>query len=186
MSGSPSCPSTSISATDHCRPFGSATTWRCRYFQSSIDHMSVLDEQLFERARDLRTAEGLWNQEDVLCLAGAEAGVGLLGRVADDDDGQRGVVRVAAHAVEHRFAHLEHRAVEDQRVRPLVCDEVVDLAGEAAGDDLVAVIAERKGQQLRDLRRVVDKEDSHGLSPKYQVPRTTRPSAHVFSYLPTA
>src|SRR5215475_10510385 len=81
-SGSPTWPSTSISATDHCRPFGSATTCRSRYCQSSMLQEGKVSgiryqvsgfrgQQLIERPRDLAAGERLRNEQDVFGLARA-------------------------------------------------------------------------------------------------------------------
>src|SRR6478672_4473894 len=117
-SGSPSWPSTSINATVHCRPFGSVTTSRSTYFESSRDHIALgigdwglgigdwglgirdwglrSRDQLRERARDLGAGERLRDQQHVLGLASAQARVGFLRRIADDHDRQRRMIRVAA------------------------------------------------------------------------------------------
>ena len=47
-------------------------------------------------SRDLGAGERLGNQEHALRVARTEAGVGLLGRVADDDDGQPFTIWIAA------------------------------------------------------------------------------------------
>src|SRR5271169_3762902 len=97
----------SMSATDHRLPFGSATTWLSKYCQSSMLQRGILVEQIPERSRDLRTAERLRNQQDLLGPAGAKALVGQLGRVADDHDRKVGVVRVVPQGIEERLAHFE-------------------------------------------------------------------------------
>ena len=95
----------------------------------------------------------------MLGAAPLQACVGFFRRVADDDDRQRRVL--AAHGVEQHLRHVERRAVEDERVGPPGGDQIADARIEARHRDLVAVIAERERQQLRDLRRVVDQQNAH-------------------------
>ena len=68
--------------------------------------------------------------------------------------------RVVSHHIEERFAHVVGGAIEHERVCARVDDPLADRVGVAAGDDVVAAVAERKGQQLRDLRRVVDEQNA--------------------------
>src|SRR6185503_6130138 len=169
-SGSPTWPRTSISATDHCRPFGSATTCRSRYRQSSMLHEGTVSgirlgfrfrwrQQLVERTRDLSARERLRNEQDVFRLTRAQARVGLLRRIADDHDRQVGKRRIAADDVEERLAHLVDRAVEDERIGALVGEMLVDRGREAGGNHAIAAVAQRERQQLGNLGGVVDEED---------------------------
>src|SRR5215475_12329094 len=142
-SGSPTWPRTSISATDHCRPCGSATTCRSRYCQSSmlqdgisgiryrVSGIGATGQQLIERPRDLPAGERLRDEQHVFGLARAQARVGLLRRVADDHDRQVGMRRIAADEVEERLAHLVDGAVEDERIGALLGETLVDSGGEA-------------------------------------------------------
>jgi hypothetical protein len=111
---------------------------------------------LCERASDLAAAERLRDQQHVVGVAAAKAGVGLLRRVADDHDRQRRVLRRAPHRVEQHLGHVVGGAVEHQRIRLMLVDQLADRRIESDGRDLVAVIAERERQQLRNLRRVID------------------------------
>src|ERR1700688_4034319 len=59
ISGSPSCPRMSISATDHCLPFGSVTDWRSTYRQLSMLQEAIA---IFLRVAVARaSACGFWN-----------------------------------------------------------------------------------------------------------------------------
>src|SRR5580700_8520664 len=131
MSESPSCPNTSISATVHRRPWGSVTTSRSRYCHSSMLHSGIFDpegiqpllEQLAQCSCDLRSSERLWNQQNSLCFSRTKARIGKLGRIADDSYRKFGMVRVVAHGVEKRFAHIEGGAIEDKRVDLMLPDQ---------------------------------------------------------------
>src|ERR1700677_2100596 len=93
ISGSPSCPSTSISATVHCLPLGSVPSSRSRYFQSSMLHRGIFVfarsfQQLIERSCNLRSGERFRDQQDSSGFSRAQTRVGLFGRVTDDDNGK--------------------------------------------------------------------------------------------------
>ena len=119
-----------------------------------------LFQQLVERRCDLRAGERFRDEQDSSGVPGTEAGVSLLRRVTDDDDGQLGVIRVIPHRVEERFAHLESATVQHQGVGALLQNQFVDGSGISRCQDLVAAVTQRKRQQLGNLRRVVDEQDA--------------------------
>ena len=68
--------------------------------------------------------------------------------------------RVVSHHIEERFAHVEGGTIEHERVGALVDDPLADRDGVAGGDDVVPAVAQREGQQLGDLGRVVDEQNA--------------------------
>ena len=93
--------------------------------------MAYSREQLFERSGDLRPSKRFRDQKYFLGIAGTEARVSLLRRVADDDDGKFSVIRVVANAIEDRLAHVVGSAVQHQRVSVLLQKQFI--AGLALG-----------------------------------------------------
>src|SRR5207247_5971662 len=107
--------------------------------------------------------ERLVNQPDSLSSPSPKAGLGLVRRVADDHDRQRLAMPGAAYRVEQRFAHLEYRAVENERIGVMFGDQLDDARIVAACHDIEAAFAESEREQLGDLRRVIC-EQYAGLS----------------------
>jgi len=62
------------------------------------------------------------------------------------------------HGIEQRFAHLQCRTVDHQRIGALFRDQIVDGLRKSRREDLVAEIAQRKRQKLGNLRRIVDEQ----------------------------
>src|SRR5271165_4597680 len=160
MSGSPACPSTSISATVHCLSFGSLTTSRSRYCQSSMLHSGISGKQLSNGLGHLRSGERFGDQQDSASVAGTKARVGHLRCVGDDDDGKLSVVRVVTHVVEERLAHVEGGTVEHECIGAVLLNQFVDGVGKSGCEDLVAEVTQCKRQELGNLRRVVDEQDA--------------------------
>ena len=115
---------------------------------------------MVERPSNLCAGKRFRDQQNTVGLPRTKALVRLVRRIADDDDRKVGMGRVVSHHVEERLAHLEVRAIEHERVGALVDDQLTDRVSVAGGDDLVSAVAQREGQQLRDLRRVVDEQDA--------------------------
>src|ERR1700757_4042308 len=168
MSGSPSCPNTSISATVQRRPLGSVTTSRSRYCHSSMLHSGIFDpegiqlllEQLTQRSSDLRSSERFRNQQNSLGFSRTKTRIGKLGRVTDNSHRKFGMVRPVTHSVEKRFAHVKGCAIEDKRVGLMLSDQFVDGDGVARGEYFIARVAQRKSKKLGYLRRVVNEQDA--------------------------
>ena len=126
-------------------------------------------KQLSERPGDLRASEGFWNQKYSLGVPRTEAPVSNLRRVANDYDGKFGVVRIGSHAVENRLAHVVDGAVENESVGVLLRDQFIHGRGKTRGENIEAVIAQRKRQQLGDFRRVVNEQDARQIE-RYFLP----------------
>jgi len=69
------------------------------------------------------------------------------------------MVRIVAHGVEERLAHVVRRTIEYHCKSPLLLDQVVDCRIVAFREDFVAVIMQRERKKLRDFRRVVNQQD---------------------------
>src|SRR5208337_3223709 len=121
---------------------------------------AYLFQKLIERFCDLRPRERFWDEQDCSRVSGTKACVSLLRCVADDDNGKLGVIRMVTHGVEERLAHVEGGAVEHERVGALLENQLVDSDGVSRCADLVAVVTQRKRQQLGYLRRVVNEQDA--------------------------
>src|ERR1700693_5009533 len=158
MSGSPSCPNTSIRATVHCTPFGSLTTSRSMYCHSSMLQSGILFQQLTERSCDLRSGKWFGDQQGFLSFSGSEARVSRLRCIADDHNGNLGVLGILAHRVEERFAHVVRGTIEHQRVSMLLSNHFINGCRVTGRKYFVAVVSQRKRQKLRNLRRVVDQQ----------------------------
>src|SRR4029077_11231576 len=110
--------------------------------------LSALAEQLAKRSCDLRPGEWFWDQHDVLGVPGTETFVRLFRSVTNDDNGKLGVIRVVAHGVEERLAHVVHGTVEDQRIGALLHDQLVHGVGKARGEDFEAAVLQSDRQKL--------------------------------------
>ena len=74
------------------------------------------------------------------------------------------MIGVRTHGIEQRLAHVEHGTIEHEGVRVLLGDELGDLVGEARGEHVIAVIAQRERQQLGDLGGVVDEQNARQIT----------------------
>ena len=120
-------------------------------------------KQFCERPCDLRAGEGFWNQKYSLGVPLTEAPVSNLRRVTDDYYGKFSVVGVCSNAVKDRLAHVVHGAVENESVGVLLLDQFIHGRGKTRGENIEAVIAQCKRQQLGDFRRVVNKQDARQI-----------------------
>ena len=68
--------------------------------------------------------------------------------------------RIVPDHIEERFAHVEEGTIEDERVGALIDDPLAHGVCVAGGDDVEPVVAQREGQELCDLRRVVDEQNA--------------------------
>ena len=70
------------------------------------------------------------------------------------------MVRAVAHSVEKRFAHIVGGAIEDKRVGLIFPDQFVDADGVPRREYFIARVAQRKTEELSNLRRVVNEQDA--------------------------
>ena len=89
-----------------------------------------------------------------------KARIGNLGRVADDNYREFGMIRTMAHSVKKRFAHIKGCAIEYKSVGLTLLDQFVDGDGVARRKDFIARVAQRKTKKLGYLRRVVNEQDT--------------------------
>src|ERR1700676_1820126 len=108
----------------------------------------------------MRPGEWFGDQHDFFSVAGAEAFVSLFRSVTNDDNGKLGEFRVVPHHVKKRLAHVIYGAVEDQRVRELLQEQLDNGICKSGSEDFKAAIAQSEGKKLGDLRRIVDEQDA--------------------------
>src|SRR6516165_10355687 len=118
-----------------------------------------LCQQLIEGHGDLCPGEWLADHQHSLRVSCAEARLSRLGRIRNNDNRKLSVGRVVAKAVEERLAHVEGGAVEHKGISAVLNNQLMDGGGISRSKDLVATVAERKGQELGNLGRVVDEQD---------------------------
>jgi len=70
------------------------------------------------------------------------------------------MVGVVTHGIEQRLAHIIRSAIQHQRYGLLRNNQFVDADVVSLREDLEARVALGKRQQLGNLRRVVDKQDT--------------------------
>jgi hypothetical protein len=115
-----------------------------------------LFKQLLKSSCHLRPGERFRNQQDSVSIPGSKAHVSLVLCVSNDDDGKPDMVRVVTQAVEECLAHIEGGTVQHDSIGALLCNQLIDGRGVSCCDDLMSPVTQRKGQQLGNLRRVVD------------------------------
>jgi hypothetical protein len=122
--------------------------------------MACLFQQLPQRLRNLRSGKWFRDQQDPLRFSRTQARYSRLRRIADDDSGKVCVIGMVTHGVEQRLAHIIRSAIQDQRFGLLRNNQFVDADVVTVCENFKARIAQRKGQQLGNLRRVVNKQDA--------------------------
>ncbi len=113
-----------------------------------------------ERLGDLRPSERFRNEQHSARLPRAQARIGNLWSIANDDDGKLSVIRMVTHGVKERLAHVVGGTVEHQRIGMMLLNALVNRSVIPFRKNLVATVAQGKRQQLGDLRRVVDEQDA--------------------------
>ena len=108
----------------------------------------------------MRSSERFRNQQNSLGFSRTKTRIGKLGRVADDSYRKFGMVRAVAHRVKKRFAHIEGGAIENKRVGSMLPDQFVDGDRVARREYFIACVAQRKTEELCNLRCVVNEQDA--------------------------
>ena len=70
------------------------------------------------------------------------------------------MIRMIAHRVEDRLAHIVSGAIQHDRVGALLYNEIVDASCVPGGIDIVAMIAQREREQFGNFRSVVNQQDA--------------------------
>ena len=105
--------------------------------------MRKLLQQLRQRSADLRSAERLWDQQDILSFALVEALIGQFRRIADYNDRSPSVVRILPDHIEERLAHVVGGAIEDNCIGVVLVNQFVYGRCVALCVDFVSEIAQR-------------------------------------------